>query len=217
MVQKYLYFIKALPLEEIYEQTVTFWLKNKGSIEEESLSADKLIKTVKIHRGMTLTSNGEDYLIEFSYNLRDSSTYIRIEALLVLGYGIQWLTPKKLINKWVSELKITSTYLVGRTNEEFFDFDKILVRRPRQVEEFKPRYTIKVDSQPISTPLTQKFAPPQTSIPPQISVPPQSAYQTPKTTQASNDYKFEMRYCTFCGTAGKKSFHFCKNCGRKFE
>ena len=211
MGQKYFYFIKALPLEEIYEQTVTYWSKNKGNIEEESLSADKLIKTVKIHRGMTLTSNGEDYLIEFSYNLRDSSTYIRIEASLVLGYGIQWLTPKKLINKWVSELRITPTYLVGRTNEEFFDFDKIPGRRPRQVEEFKPRYAIKVDSQPITTPQPQNFAPPQTSGPPQ------STYQTPGTTQAFNDDKFAVRFCTFCGTAGNKSYHFCKNCGRKFE
>ena len=217
MGKKYFYFIKALPMEEIYEETLTFWQKNKGNIEEESLSADKLIKTVKIHRGMTLTSNGEDYLIEFSYNLRDSSTYIRIEASLALGYGIQWLTPKKLINKWVSELKITPTYLVGITNKDFFNFEINPRRRPRQVEEFKPRYAIKVDSQPITTPQPQNFVPPQISIPPQTSVPPQSAYQTPKTTQASNDYKFEMRYCTFCGTAGKKSFHFCKNCGRKFE
>ena len=86
MGSKYFYYNKSLPIEEIYQQTLTFWQKNKGTIEEESLSSDKLIKTLKIHRGMTLTSNGEDYLIEFSYNLKDSSTYIRIEASLVLGY-----------------------------------------------------------------------------------------------------------------------------------
>jgi len=217
MGHKYFYFIKALPIEEISEQTVTFWSKNKGNIEEESLSSDNLIKTVKIHRGMTLTSNGEDYIIEFSYNLRDSSTYIRIEASLVLGYGIQWLTPKKLINKWVSELRITPTYLVGITNKDFFNFEINPRRRPRQVEIYKPKLSLEIDSQPITTPQPQNFAPPQTSIPPQTSVPPQSNYQTPETTQASNDDKFAVRFCTFCGTAGNKSYHFCKNCGRKFE
>ncbi|MHA1191360.1 MAG: zinc ribbon domain-containing protein [Promethearchaeota archaeon] len=209
MGHKYFYFIKSLPIEEIYEKTTTFWTENKGNIEEENLSSDKLIKTLKIRRGMTLTSNGEDYIIDFSYNLKDSSTYIRIEASLVLGYGIQWLTPKKLINKWVSELRITPTYLVGRKNEEFFDFDKIPRRRPLQV--VKPKISPKVDFQPKTTPQ------PQTSVIPQSSVSPQSTYQPPKSTQVLNEDKFTARFCTFCGTEGRKSYHFCKNCGRKFE
>jgi len=217
MGHKYFYFIKSSPLEEIYEQTSTFWHRNKGNIEQESVSSDKLVKTLKIHRGMSLTSNGEDYIIDFSFNLRDSKTYIRIEVSLALGYGIQWLTPKKLINNWVNELNITPTYLSGRTNEEFFDFDKIPGGITRQVEEFKPRQPIKVDSQLIQTPQPQKFAPPQASIPLQTSNPPQNTYQTPKPSQALKDDKYRIRYCTFCGTAGNYNYHFCKNCGRKFE
>jgi len=211
MGKKYFYFIKALPMEEIYEETLTFWQKNKGNIEEESLSSDKLIKTVKIHREMTLTSNGEDYIIEFSYNLRDSSTYIRIEASLVLGYGIQWLTPKKLINKWVIELKITPTYLVGITNKDFFNFEINPRRRPRQVEVYKPKLSLEVGSQPIKSPQSK------TTIQPQISVMPQSTSQPQKSIQTSNQDKFAVKFCTFCGAEGKKYFHFCEKCGRKFD
>ncbi|MHA1105360.1 MAG: zinc ribbon domain-containing protein [Promethearchaeota archaeon] len=202
MGHKYFYFIKSLPIEEIYKKTTTFWTENKGKIEEESLSSDKLIKTLKIHRGMTLTSNGEDYIIDFSYNLRDSKTYIRIEASLIHGYGIQWLTPKKLINKWVSELRINPTYLVGITNKDFFNFEINPRRRPRYVEESKPKFSPKVESQPITTPH------PQPSVTP---------HQPSKLTPVFNEDKNTVRFCTFCGTEGRKSYHFCKNCGRKFE
>ncbi|MBY9019402.1 MAG: zinc ribbon domain-containing protein [Candidatus Lokiarchaeota archaeon] len=211
MGYKYFYFIKSLPIEEIYEKTLTFWTENKGNIEEESLSSDKLIKTLKIHRGMTLTSNGEDYTIDFSYNLRESNTYIRIEASLVLGYGIQWLTPKKLINKWVSELRINPTYLVGITNKDFFNFEINPRRRPRYVEESKPKFSPKVESRPITTLHTQP------SVTPRPSMTPQSTYQPSKPTPVSNEDKFTARFCTFCGTEGRKSYHFCKNCGSKFE
>ncbi len=211
MGHKYFYFIKSLPIEEIYEKTLTFWTENKGNIEEESLSSDKLIKTLKIHRGMTLTSNGENYIIDFSYDLRESNTYIRIEASLVLGYGIQWLTPKKLINKWVSELRINPTYLVGITNKDFFNFEINPRRRPRYVEESKPKFSPKVESQPITKPQ------PQPSVSPRPSMSPQSTYHPSKLTHVSNEDKFTARFCTFCGTEGRKSYHFCKNCGIKFE
>ena len=194
MGQKYFYFLKSSPIDEIYEKTLTFWQINKGSIEEETLSADKLIKTLKIHRGMTLTSNGEDYVIDFSYNLKDSSTYIRIEASLVLGYGIQWLTPKKLINKWVSELRITPTYLVGRTNEEFFDFDKIQRRRPLLVESSKSIAQLKIESQPKfeSQPKPALQPDKNTISQPSVMIKPlESSTITPKTVQKKEFDRFD--------------------------
>jgi len=223
MTEKYFYFIKALPLEEVYEQTLTFWQNNKGTIVEERLSPDNLVKTLKIRREMTLTSNGEDYVLDFSYNHGDSKTYIRIEVSLVQGYGIQWLTPKKIINKWISELKITPTYLVGRTNEEFFDFDKIPAAKPQKMEEFKPKMSLITDSylltspQPKPAPRVDKNTISQPSV---MIKPPESSTMTSKTVQkkeSDGSDEFAMKFCTFCGTPGKKSFHFCENCGRRFE
>ena len=142
MGNKFCYLAFPIVLDEVYNSMVEFWSKNNGKIVEERISSDKSIKTLTIQRGMSFSSNGENYIIKFKFNQYVASTYVAIEVSLTLGNRVQWLIPKRIINQWVKQLNyIGSVNLVRNERiDDFFNFkEKEPVKiKPIPVRKIKP-------------------------------------------------------------------------------
>lgn len=194
MANKYCYFKLPKALEEIYHPTLKFWIENRGKVIEEKISPDNQIKVLKIQRGMSFTSNGEQYVMNFKYNEYEDYTYVAIEVNLSSGYGIQWLNPLKLIKQWARQINYNGEVNLVRKGEieNFF--------------EFKPK-----KSKPIM------IIP---SIAPKAEEAEEIKIKTPKpvvSSQKVSPSERKVNYCTNCGAEVNETQRYCVNCGYKIR
>ncbi len=202
MVIKYGFFRIPIILEKVYDTTLEFWRNKNGNIIEEGNSSDGAIKILKIQRGMSLSSNGEHYVMRFKFNEQEATTYVAIEVSLSFGYGIQWLTPQKLIKQWGRQFDSYSSFNLIRNGDmnKFFEFKK-----PPSVA-----ITIKsTEPEIISNAITQKqFKEEISYIQPQ---------KIGKYFAIRNAPKVKINFCTNCGAAASEDHRFCVNCGQKLR
>jgi hypothetical protein len=202
MARKYGFFRIPIALEKVYDTTLEFWSNKNGKIIEERNSSDKLIKILKIQRGLSLSSNGEQYLMNFKFNEHEVTTYVAIEVALSFGYGIQWLTPQKLIKQWGRQYGSYSSFNLIRNGniDEFFDFET-----PPEVSK-----TIKnADLDVTSKGITQKWNKEEMhGIQPQC---------VGKNLAIPNTPKVILKFCNNCGAEVSEEHRFCVNCGYKLR
>ncbi|MFW9951789.1 MAG: hypothetical protein ACFFKA_16860, partial [Candidatus Thorarchaeota archaeon] len=79
MGHKFGYYVIKLPLEEVWNRTIAFWAYNNGIVkEEEGVSPNNLIRKLVLNHGVSMTSWGETYIMNFTYNPNDSQTYVSV-------------------------------------------------------------------------------------------------------------------------------------------
>jgi hypothetical protein len=202
MVSKYGFFRFPIALEEVYDATLEFWKTNNGKIIEEGNSSEEVIKSLKIQRGISLSSNGEQYLMNFKYNEYEATTYVAIEVSLSLGYGMQWLTPQKFIKQWGRQFDSYSSFKLIRNGDvnKFFDFKKPPVV-PATIKITEPEITSKAIN--------------QTLIKEEIySNQPQNLDKDLTILKVPRN---NLKFCTNCGTEVSKEHRFCVICGYKLK
>jgi hypothetical protein len=225
MGSRFGYYNIPMNLEDVYISTSEFWNNNKGKILEETESEG--IKTMKIQRGSSLTSNGETYLMNFKYNPRNSRTYVTYKVSLLNGFGMQWLTPSGIIRKWAKTMGVVPIDLIKKDKTKpFLDFTKPVlepirtpsiikstvkpstrVERPKEtkLELAKPEEQIK-PSTIESSDWKQKLDPPELDV----------KDFTESEVKEYSERKI-MKYCTICGAERIGTHKFCVNCGTKFS
>ncbi len=119
---KFGYYVLNLPIEEVANRTLSFWEYNRGRIINYFISPNQLYREIIIQRGASLMSWGEQYVMSLGSNPGEMKTYISIEVSLAFGYGLQWNTPKKYLNKWAIEMGTQRMNLVRQIDEEFLNF-----------------------------------------------------------------------------------------------
>jgi hypothetical protein len=202
MVSKFGFFRIPITLEKVFDTTLEFWRSKNGKIIEEGNSVDTSIKILKIQRGMSLSSNGEKYMMKFKFNEYEATTYVAIEVSLSFGYGMQWLTPQKLIKKWGRQFDSYSSFNLVRNGDlnKFFEFKK-----------------------PSSVPITIKSTEPEVILNaiPQKLFKEEISYTPPKYTVEEPTIpitpKVKLNFCTNCGAAVSENHRFCVNCGHKLR
>lgn len=202
MVSKHGFFRIPIALEKVYDSTLEFWRNKNGKIIEEGNSDDGVIKILKIQRGMSLSSNGEHYEMNFKFNEYEATTYVAIAVTLSFGYGFQWLTPKKLIKQWGKQFDPYGSFYLIRNGDinKFFDFKKppvvpVAIKNvaPKIISKANPQKEIKEEMNSIQT---QNVAE-ENAIP-----------ITPK---------INLKFCTNCGAQVSEDHRFCVICGSKLK
>ena len=191
MGSKFCFIIIPMGLEDTYDSIRDFMINHRGSIVKEQNFTDKSIKTLVVERGMSFTSNGEQYVINSKYNEYDDCTYVAIEVSLSSGYGIQWLNPLKLIKQWASQINYHGVVDLVRKGDldNFFEF------KPKKL---KPIQKIpKIEPKPV-----------------EIEV---KATKPIVSSQESSKSHRKVNFCTNCGVEVKETQKFCIECGNKIR
>ncbi|TFG23659.1 MAG: zinc ribbon domain-containing protein [Promethearchaeota archaeon] len=191
MSSKFSFIIIPMSLEDVYNSFRDYMINKGGKIVKEQISAENLIKTLVVQRGMSFTSNGEQYIINFKFNEYEDCTYVAIEVSLSSGYGIQWLNPLKLIKKWARQVNYYGVVNLVRKGELDIFF------------EFKPKKLIPIEPTP-------KIAFKAEKIEIQTKQPAVSLQKISPSVR-------KVKYCTNCGTEVNESQRFCVNCGNKIR
>ncbi|MFX1357762.1 MAG: zinc ribbon domain-containing protein [Promethearchaeota archaeon] len=110
-----------MPLEEVLNRTFSFWNNNKGNVVSKVSSNNKLLHSLTVKRDMSLGSYGETYIIKIGYDPDDSMTYISAEVSLSFGYGLQWLTPQKLLKQWAQSIGVVPMKLIRKQDPNFIN------------------------------------------------------------------------------------------------
>lgn len=202
MSSKFGFFRIPLTFEKVYSTSLEFWRNNNSEIIEEENTSDGLIKTLKIQRGMSLSSNGEHYTMNFKFNEYEATTYVAIEVSLSYGYGMQWLTPQKLIKQWGKQLDSYASFNLIRNGDinVFFDFKKPPV---------KPIVIKKIEPEIISKAI------PQEKIKEEIKY--IQIQNDTKEITIPNTPKGNLKFCTNCGAEASEDHRFCVNCGYRLR
>ena len=191
MSSKFCFIIIPMSLEKVYDAIRDYMINHMGNIVKEQNSADTSLKTLVVQRGMSFTSNGEQYIINLKYNEYEDCTYVAIEVTLSSGYGIQWLNPLKLIKQWARQVNYQGVVNLVRKGE----IDRFF--------EFKPK-----KSKPI------------TLIPIVAPKPEEVEIKTPKPIvplQEPSPSEKKVNFCTNCGAKLNETQRFCVNCGLKIR
>jgi hypothetical protein len=202
MSNRFGFFRFPLTLEEVYATSLEFWRNNNGRIIEEVNPSDGLIKILKIQRGMSLSSNGEQYVMNFKFNEYEATTYVAIAVTLSFGYGFQWLTPKKLIKQWGKQFDPYGSFNLVRNGDinAFFDFMK-LPTMPKIIKNVIPEVISKAIPREEIKKEMNSFQP--QNVADEIVV--------------SNTPKVKLEFCTNCGAEVREEHRFCVNCGYKLK
>jgi len=184
-----------MTLDDVYDSIKDYMINNRGNIIKEKKSTDSSIKTLVVQRGMSFTSNGEEYLVNLKFNEYDDCTYVAIEVSLSSGYGMQWLNPQKLIKQWARQVNYLGVVNLDRKGEldAFF--------------EFKPKKPKPITPNPTITPKTEQID----EVEIKTSKPVVSLNPWPAPTGK------KVNFCTNCGTKVNETQKFCVNCGFKIR
>ena len=90
MGHKFGYYYINLPLDEVWNRTLGFWENKRGKINDQKIMSNNLFYSLEIQRGLSMTSNGEKYQMNFGFNFKDNTTYVSVEVSLAFGNGMQW-------------------------------------------------------------------------------------------------------------------------------
>ena len=202
MSNKFAFFRIPLTLEKVYTTSLEFWRSNNGKIIEEENTDDGLIKVLKIQRGISLSSNGENYVMNFKFNEYEATTYVAIDVSLSFGYGMQWLTPQKLIKQWRKQFDSYDSFDLIRNGDinAFFNFKKPPAI-PIAIKNFEPEIISKAIPQ-------EEVKVKINNINPQIAI---------REIAISNTPKVNLNFCTNCGAEIRDNHRFCVNCGNKLR
>ena len=194
MSSKFCYIIIPMSLEDTYDSIKDYMIKHRGNVVKEQNSIDKSIKTLVVQRGMSFTSNGEQYVINSKYNEYDECTYVAIEINLSSGYGIQWLNPLKLIKQWTSQINYHGVVNLVRKGEidTFFEFKP---KKPKPIE-LIPKIAPKTEDRDKTEKKPMK---------PIVSL------QEPHPSDKN------ISFCTNCGVKVNEIQKFCVECGNKIR
>ena len=121
MGHKFGYYSILLPLDEVWNRTLTFWRNNGGKIKDQQFASNNFFRTLVIQRGLSVTSYGETYQMNFGYNPKDSMTYVSVEVSLTFGYGMAWLKPQGIMKKWALEIGTAPMKLVRTVDKKFYE------------------------------------------------------------------------------------------------
>ena len=202
MVSKHGFFRIPIALEKVYDSTLEFWRNKNGKIIEEGNSDDGVIKILKIQRGMSLSSNGEHYEMNFKFNEYEATTYVAIEVSLSFGYGMQWLTPQKLIKQWGRQFDSYNSFNLIRNGDmdAFFDFEK-----PQEVP--IKTYSSMPDD-PLKVVNKKQFKEETGYV---------QSHNVVREPAILNTLKAKLKFCTNCGAEISEEHRFCVNCGYKLK
>lgn len=133
MGNKFGYYTINLPLDDVWNRTLTFWANYKGRITEESSSSNNLLRNLIFKHKATFSSYGEIYRMNFGFNPKDSYTYVSVEVSLAFGYGMQWLKPQGIMKNWAHSVGVIPIKLVRKVDKKFLSiFDEIQKAPPQQ-------------------------------------------------------------------------------------
>jgi len=98
---KTLEFMVNRPFEEVWEGSLNFWKQERGKIIDPASSENDESRIVDIHKGASLMSWGEKYVMEF-FRIPDdpNRTQVIITIKLNMGYGPSWYLVSRLLKKW---------------------------------------------------------------------------------------------------------------------
>lgn len=194
MNSKFCFIVIPMSLEDVYDSIRDYMINHSGNVVKEQNSNDTSLKTLVVQRGMSFTSNGEQYIINLKFNEYEDCTYVAIEVTLSSGYGIQWFNPLKVIKQWTRQVNYQGVVNLIRKGEinSFF--------------EFKPKKSKTITLTHTTTPKAEEAA--------EIEI------KAPKTVVSSQELspsETKVNYCTNCGTELNETQRFCVNCGFKIR
>ncbi|MFX0101569.1 MAG: hypothetical protein ACFFCS_18480 [Candidatus Hodarchaeota archaeon] len=93
-------FTLNVPLEEAWVALINHWKENKVKTEVPIAQdlPDGSGRFMRVHQGMSFSSNGQDY--EITLRPTQGGTQVYLECWLAFGYGAQWAKPLTDIKKF---------------------------------------------------------------------------------------------------------------------
>ncbi len=121
MGNKFGYYVISRALNDVWNDTLSFWGRNAGKIKDQQFGSNDLFRTIVVKNDISMMSYGETYAMNFGFNPKDSMTYVSVEVSLSFGYGMQWLKPQGTMKKWALEIGAPPMKLVRNADKKFFD------------------------------------------------------------------------------------------------
>lgn len=119
MRHKFGYYVIKSDINEVWYGTLKFWNRNRGKIVDQFISDNHLFRKLKIRHGLTLTSYGEAYKLQFGYHPSANITFVAVDIKLAFGSSLIWLKAVEMMKKWAFEMRIEPVKLMRRSNLGF--------------------------------------------------------------------------------------------------
>ena len=117
MEKRFAYYQVNRPLNEVYQETLTFWARNNGFIKSKMDSANLLVRGLYVDRNTE--GSVERYYMNMGFAPDQGVSYISVVASLVRGPKSYLKALQNLLDEWANQIKAPSVILKKNPDRTF--------------------------------------------------------------------------------------------------
>lgn len=110
-------------VNDVWDNTLAFWQKNRGKIRDQFISANTLFRELKIRHPGSIhgygANFGETYEMTFGFQPTENITYVSVKIKFTMGRGFYWVIPQDVMKKWARKIGVDPIKLTRKQDQTF--------------------------------------------------------------------------------------------------